>query len=35
MQRAHPQDWYRTTRKGDDVTLIDEPFITPFYRCNM
>ncbi|WP_170783220.1 MBL fold metallo-hydrolase [Ruegeria lacuscaerulensis] len=35
MQRAQPQDWYRTTRKGEDVTLIDEPFITPFYRCNM
>ncbi|WP_170755825.1 MBL fold metallo-hydrolase [Ruegeria lacuscaerulensis] len=35
MQRAQPQDWYRTTRKGEDITLIDEPFITPFYRCNM
>ncbi|MCV6594343.1 MAG: MBL fold metallo-hydrolase [Silicimonas sp.] len=35
MDRAAPQDWYRTTRKSDDITLIDEPFITPFYRCNM
>ncbi len=34
MQRAAPQDWYRTRRLADDVTLIDEPFIQPFYRCN-
>ena len=35
MQRARPEDWYRVQRQGDDVSLIDEPFIQPFYRCNM
>ncbi|MYM56865.1 MBL fold metallo-hydrolase [Thalassovita mangrovi] len=35
MERARPEDWYRVQRLGDDVTLIDEPFIQPFYRCNM
>ncbi|MEM0947954.1 MAG: MBL fold metallo-hydrolase [Pseudomonadota bacterium] len=35
MNRARPEDWYRTQRLGQDVTLIDEPFIQPFYRCNM
>jgi glyoxylase-like metal-dependent hydrolase (beta-lactamase superfamily II) len=35
MQRARPEDWYTTARKGDDVTLIAEPFIHEFYRCNM
>lgn len=29
------KDWYRTQRFADDVTLIDEPHIKPFYRCNM
>ena len=32
--RARPKDWWRTTRLADDVTLIDEPHIEPFYRCN-
>jgi glyoxylase-like metal-dependent hydrolase (beta-lactamase superfamily II) len=27
--------WYETIRMSDDVTLIHEPWITPFYRCNM
>ena len=35
MERAKPQDWYRVRRVGDDVTLIDEPFIHAFYRCNV
>ncbi len=35
MNRARPEDWYRTRHLGQDVTLIDEPFIQPFYRCNM
>jgi glyoxylase-like metal-dependent hydrolase (beta-lactamase superfamily II) len=35
MQVIGPEDWYRVTRLGDDVTLIDEPAIQPFYRCNM
>ena len=28
-------DWYETIRMADDVTLIHEPWIKPFYRCNM
>ncbi len=35
MERARPGDWYRLETKGDGVTLIEEPFIQPFYRCNM
>ena len=34
MIRAKPEDWWRTTPMGDGVTLIDEPHIQPFYRCN-
>jgi glyoxylase-like metal-dependent hydrolase (beta-lactamase superfamily II) len=29
------KDWYRTQRMADGVTLIDEPHIKPFFRCNM
>ena len=35
MNRAQPQDWYRLQTKGDDITLIDEPHIEEFYRCNI
>ena len=35
MQAIKPEDWYRVTRFSDDVTLIDEPAIQPFYRCNI
>ncbi len=28
-------EWYETIRCADDITLIHEPWITPFYRCNM
>ena len=35
MKRAAPQDWYRIQRFSDDVTLIDEPHIQAFYRCNI
>src|SRR5947199_4453521 len=28
-------DWYETIRMGDDITLIHEPWIKPFYRCNI
>lgn len=35
MQRARPEDWYRIRRLGDDVTLIDEPWIHQYYRCNI
>lgn len=34
MTRATPADWWRTTPMGDGFTLIDEPHIKPFYRCN-
>jgi len=29
------KDWYETLRMGDDVTLVHEPWIQPFYRCNV
>jgi glyoxylase-like metal-dependent hydrolase (beta-lactamase superfamily II) len=35
MQRVQPQNWYETIRFSDDVTLIHEPWIKPFFRCNM
>ncbi len=35
MERARPEDWYAVERKSDDVTLISEPFIHEFYRCNV
>lgn len=34
MDRARPEDWYRLQKMSDGVTLIDEPFIKAFYRCN-
>ena len=30
-----PEHWYETIRMSDDVTLIHEPWIKPFFRCNM
>lgn len=35
MNRAKPEDWYRVQTMGDAVSLIDEPHIQPFYRCNI
>ena len=35
MDRAAAEDWFEVTRVGDDVTLIGEPFIKEFYRCNV
>ena len=35
MIRARPEDWYATRGAGDGVTLISEPFVREFYRCNM
>ncbi len=35
MIRIGANHWYETIRMGDDVTLIHEPWIKPFYRCNM
>lgn len=34
MDRATAATWYRIQPLGDGVTLIDEPWILPFYRCN-
>ncbi|MEO1680172.1 MAG: MBL fold metallo-hydrolase [Pseudomonadota bacterium] len=34
MERVRAEDWYRVEPVGDGITLIDEPFIKPFYRCN-
>ncbi|MDX8464202.1 MBL fold metallo-hydrolase [Mesorhizobium sp. VK23B] len=28
-------DWYETIRMGEDITLIHEPWIKPFFRCNI
>jgi glyoxylase-like metal-dependent hydrolase (beta-lactamase superfamily II) len=33
--RVSATDWYETIRLADDVTLVHEPWIKPFYRCNM
>lgn len=35
LDRVEAGQWYETIRMGDDVTLIHEPWIKPFYRCNM
>lgn len=35
MNRVAPEDWYRLDRKADDITLIAEPHIQEFYRCNV
>lgn len=35
MIRTAAKDWYRLRRLGEDITLIDEPHIKPFYRCNI
>lgn len=35
MERATAESWFETKRVGDDVTLIGEPFVHPFYRCNI
>src|SRR5215468_8909509 len=35
MRIATPESWYETRSQGDGVTLIHEPHILPFYRCNM
>lgn len=34
MERIKPQDWYSVERMANDVSLISEPFIKEFYRCN-
>ncbi len=35
MDRCRPEHWYRIRRLDDDVTLIDEPWIQQYYRCNI
>jgi len=35
MQRIPAEKWYRVQKLTDDVSLIDEPYIKPFYRCNI
>jgi glyoxylase-like metal-dependent hydrolase (beta-lactamase superfamily II) len=35
MQIATADSWYETQRLSDDVTLIFEPHMKPFYRCNI
>lgn len=33
--RVSAHEWYETIRLGDGVTLIHEPWIKPFFRCNI
>ena len=33
--RIAAEQWYETLRFSDDITLIHEPWILPFYRCNI
>ena len=33
--RVSASEWYETIRLGDGVTLIHEPWIKPFFRCNI
>lgn len=35
MDRIDPAKWWRLSPMGDGVTLIDEPHIRTFYRCNV
>lgn len=35
MIRARAEDWYALEAKADGVTLIAEPWIKEFYRCNI
>ncbi|SMF51512.1 Glyoxylase, beta-lactamase superfamily II [Tistlia consotensis] len=35
MRRVTAADWYAVKRLDDGVTLIEEPFIKAFYRCNV
>jgi len=35
LEIAGAAEWYETIRMADGVTLIHEPWIKPFYRCNM
>ncbi|MBJ3778438.1 MBL fold metallo-hydrolase [Acuticoccus mangrovi] len=35
MERVRAEDWYTVRRLDDDVTLIYEPYVIPFARCNI
>lgn len=35
MHTIGAKDWYETIRFGDGITLIHEPWIKSFFRCNM
>jgi glyoxylase-like metal-dependent hydrolase (beta-lactamase superfamily II) len=35
LEEIGARDWYETIRMADGVTLIHEPWIKPFFRCNM
>lgn len=35
LPRGDVANWYRTQSKADGITLIDEPWIKPFFRCNL
>ena len=35
VARSSESAWYRTQTMDDDVTLIEEPFIKAFFRCNI
>jgi glyoxylase-like metal-dependent hydrolase (beta-lactamase superfamily II) len=35
LHRISANEWYETIRFGEDITLIHEPWIKAFFRCNM
>lgn len=35
LKRIAPENWFRTERLSEEVTLISEPWIEAFYRCNI
>ena len=35
LPRGEATNWYRITPHADAITLIDEPWIKPFFRCNL
>lgn len=35
MQRIDPSNWYHVEKLDNDIRLIGEPWIEPFYRCNI
>ena len=35
LERVTADRWYSVTSLADDISLVAEPFIVPFYRCNI